>query len=106
LRSLIAVSYDLVILDIQLEDKSGFAVMDTMATQKLDTQVIVVTGEESEKNAITALKGGAADYLKKLFKHHTDIGHIEHLWRAPANRRTATPPVPIIQTPGAVFDPV
>jgi PAS domain S-box-containing protein len=68
LRSLITVSYDLVILDIQLEDKSGFEVMDYMATKKLDTQVIIVTGEESENNAITALKSGAADYLKKPFE--------------------------------------
>jgi len=60
--------YDLIILDLQLEDQSGFALMDYIAVKKLSTQVIIITGQDFERNAITAIKKGAADYLKKPFE--------------------------------------
>ena len=68
INALQAISYDLVILDLQLEDQCGFAVMDHLVERKLDTLVVVVTGLGSEKHAITALKKGATDYLKKPFE--------------------------------------
>ena len=39
--------------------------MDYLEHKKLSTRVIVITGEQSERKAITALKIGAIDYLKK-----------------------------------------
>ena len=60
-------AYDLVLLDLKLKDQCGFAVMDHLLKHNLDTQVIVVTGHHSENCAITALKKGATDYLKKPF---------------------------------------
>ena len=57
--------YDLILLDLRLENQSGFDVIDCLEEKKLDTRVIVVTGEQSEKKVITALKKGAIDYLKK-----------------------------------------
>ena len=68
LHSLQALKYDLVLLDLQLEDQSGFAVMDHLVEKDMDTRVIVVTGQHSEDYAIRALKKGAADYLKKPFE--------------------------------------
>ena len=61
-------SYALVLLDLQLEDQSGFAVMDNLKERNLDTNVIIITGEHSEEKAITALKKGAIDYLNKPFE--------------------------------------
>ena len=61
-------SYDLLLLDLQLEDQSGFAVMDSLAERDINTNVIIVTGEHSEEYAITALRKGAVDYLKKPFE--------------------------------------
>lgn len=58
----------LVLLDLQLEDQSGFAVMDNLKERKLDTSVIIITGEHSEEKVITALKKGAIDYLNKPFE--------------------------------------
>lgn len=68
LNALLAIEYDLILLDLKLEDRCGFAVMDHLVEKKLDTQVIVVTGQNSENYAITALKKGAIDYLKKPFE--------------------------------------
>lgn len=65
---LLAIEYDLVLLDLKLEGKCGFAVMDHLEERNLDTRVIVVTGQHSESYAIKALKKGATDYLKKPFE--------------------------------------
>ena len=59
------IDYDLVLLDLKLKEQSGFALMDHLVDRCLDTRVIVVTGQHSEAYAITALKKGATDYLKK-----------------------------------------
>lgn len=61
------IEFDLIILDLKLEDQSGFALMDYLAVKELHTQVIIITGQDFESNAITAIKKGAADYLKKPF---------------------------------------
>ncbi|BBO90177.1 response regulator [Desulfosarcina ovata] len=68
LNTLLAIDYDLVLLDLKLGDQSGFAVMDHLQERALDTQVIVVTGCHAADDAITALKKGATDYLKKPFE--------------------------------------
>ena len=65
---LLAIEYDLVLLDLKLEDKCGFDVMDHLVERNLDTRVIVVTGQHSESYALRALKKGATDYLKKPFE--------------------------------------
>jgi PAS domain S-box-containing protein len=66
-NALEAIDYDLVLLDLKLHDQSGFSLMDYLTENRLDTHVIVVTGQHSETLAITALKKGATDYLKKPF---------------------------------------
>ena len=65
---LLSIEYDLVLLDLKLEGKCGFAVMDHLEEKNLDTRVIIVTGQHSESYAIRALKKGATDYLKKPFE--------------------------------------
>ena len=68
LNSLLFTIFDLVVLDLKLDEQSGFVVMDYLLIKNLDTRIIVITGQSSENNAITALKKGAADYLKKPFE--------------------------------------
>lgn len=68
LNSLVFTRFDLVILDLQLEEQSGFVLMDYILVKNLDTRVIIATGHPSESNAMTARKKGAADYLKKPFE--------------------------------------
>lgn len=53
--------YDLILLDLHLNDQSGFEVMDYLEDNKLRTRVIIFTGEQSEKKAIKALKKGSSD---------------------------------------------
>ena len=57
--------YDLVLLDINLPDMAGYKVMDHINQHDLDTLVILMTGYASLESAITALRKGAYDYLRK-----------------------------------------
>lgn len=68
LDALETVDYDLILLDLKLDDQCGFTVMDRLIEKDLDTRVIIITGCHSEAFAITALKKGAIDYLKKPFE--------------------------------------
>ena len=59
--------FDLVILDMLLPDMTGHEVMDFIKTSNVDTDVIVVSGNNDIDSAIGALKRGAFDYLRKPY---------------------------------------
>ncbi len=61
-------AFDLVLLDMVMGNESGFAVMDHIISQNLDTLVSIITGHASTETAIEALRKGAYDYLKKPFE--------------------------------------
>ena len=59
---------DLVLLDINLdEDRNGLDILNEIKKEKIDTQVVMLTGDDSADSAIRAMKIGAADYLTKPF---------------------------------------
>lgn len=57
-----------VLLDIHLEeDRDGLDILDEIKEQKIDTQVVMLTADDTADSAIKAMKLGAADYLTKPF---------------------------------------
>ena len=68
LRFLIQETFDLVLLDIFMEDMDGFQVIENKISQEIDTPVIIMTGRSSTDTAVKALRMGAIDYLKKPFE--------------------------------------
>ncbi|WP_419659345.1 PAS modulated two component system response regulator [Desulfosarcina variabilis str. Montpellier] len=68
--------FDLILLDLKLDDQCGFTLIDQLVDRQMDTRVIVVTGQHSETHAITALKKGATDYLKKPFDPNVLIASV------------------------------
>ena len=59
---------DLVLLDIHLDDgANGLDILAEIKKEKIDTQVVMLTGDDTAESAITAMKLGAADYLTKPF---------------------------------------
>ena len=59
--------YDLLLLDLRMPDVSGHDVMHYMATHKIATMTVVVSGETSIDDISRALRNGAYDYLKKPY---------------------------------------
>jgi two-component system, NtrC family, response regulator AtoC len=55
----------LVLLDIDLPDGNGLDVLKQIKEQNPETIVIMITGNVSVPNAVTALRGGAYDFIGK-----------------------------------------
>ena len=60
--------FDLVLLDIFMEDMNGLQVIERIKNQKIDTPVIIMTGNTSAELTVKAFRMGAIDYLKKPFE--------------------------------------
>ena len=60
--------FDLVVLDIGLPTLDGFDVLDQLRAQGSRVPVIVLTARDSVSDTVTALDGGADDYMPKPFR--------------------------------------
>ena len=60
--------YDLVVLDIGLPTIDGFEVLDQLRAQGAKVPVIVLTARDSVGDTVSALEGGADDYMPKPFR--------------------------------------
>jgi DNA-binding response OmpR family regulator len=59
--------YSAVILDLMLPEISGLEILKRLHGQLEDTEIIVLTGYASVRNAVEALRMGAYDYIVKPF---------------------------------------
>ena len=60
--------FDLVILDINLPGMDGFEVLEQMRASGSQLPVIVLTARDSVTDTVSALEGGADDYMPKPFR--------------------------------------
>lgn len=60
--------HDLVVLDIGLPTMDGFEVLDELRSQGSRVPVIVLTARDSVGDTVSALEGGADDYMPKPFR--------------------------------------
>lgn len=58
---------DVVLLDIRLPKKSGIDILKEIKKEGINTEVIMLTADDTAETAVTAMKLGAADYLTKPF---------------------------------------
>jgi DNA-binding NtrC family response regulator len=59
-----------ILLDIRMPGRDGMDVLREIADSNIDTEVIMLTADDTAETAVQAMKLGAADYLTKPF--HTD----------------------------------
>jgi DNA-binding NtrC family response regulator len=76
---------DLVLLDLNLPDTTGFKVLEQIRRDRDDVEVIVCTAHTEIRNAVEAVKKGAFDFLVKSFENYQNLS--EHLRRALEHRR-------------------
>ena len=60
-------SFSSIILDITMPDMTGFDVLAEIRSEGIDSPVIIITAQNTVKNAIEAMKQGAYDYIAKPF---------------------------------------
>jgi len=58
-------TYDLILIDVRLQDGDGFDLLEQVRRAYPDTQVMLMTGYGDADAAIEALRAGACDYLTK-----------------------------------------
>ena len=61
--------HDLMILDIGLPGMDGFEVLDQLRSQGSRLPVVVLTARDSVTDTVSALEGGADDYMAKPFRY-------------------------------------
>lgn len=67
-RMIVEEEVDLVLLDLNLGNRSGLDVLRSIREIDPDLLVIIITGYGTVESAVEALKMGAYDYIKKPFK--------------------------------------
>ncbi|HUW62451.1 MAG TPA: sigma-54 dependent transcriptional regulator [Candidatus Bathyarchaeia archaeon] len=60
-------SFDIVVTDLKMSPVDGLAVLRAVREESPDTHCIVMTAYGTIETAVSALKGGAADYILKPF---------------------------------------
>jgi two-component system, cell cycle sensor histidine kinase and response regulator CckA len=59
--------FDLCLLDICMPEMGGFELMEKILSQQPDALLVMMTGQASIESAVSALKKGAHDFLRKPF---------------------------------------
>src|SRR3989442_13853653 len=80
-------AFGLAFLDIRMTEPGGLDLLLRVQTAKIDTPIVIMTGQTTLSNAIEAMKRGAIDYLTKAF----DLNEVKALAaRALEARRLAS----------------
>jgi DNA-binding response OmpR family regulator len=74
-------SFDLILLDVMLPDRSGFEVVQQLRQRNQDTPVLMLTARDSLPDIVRGLDSGADDYLTKPFSFTELLARIRALGR-------------------------
>jgi len=82
-------SYSLIVLDVMLPKKDGFAVVKEMRMKKLQTPVLMLTAKDSVEDIVAGLNSGSDDYLTKPFAFAELLARVRALLRRSEQERGA-----------------
>jgi DNA-binding response OmpR family regulator len=68
--------YDLMVLDLGLPGRDGYAVLQVLRQARSALPVIVVTARDSIDDTVASLEGGADDYIAKPFRFEELLARI------------------------------
>lgn len=60
-------AYDVIVLDVMLPGKDGFAVIRSLRSSGVGTPVLMLTSRDTAQDVVEGLDAGADDYLRKPF---------------------------------------
>ena len=70
--------FDVILLDLGMPDLNGNEVLRFVADRAAETPVIVVSGDSTIDAAIRALRGGAADFVRKPYEPEELLRRIDN----------------------------
>ena len=73
--------YDIIILDLQLPDMSGFDVLKQLRVNKISTPILILSGSTQVENKVKGLGVGADDYMTKPFHKDELIARVHAVVR-------------------------
>lgn len=68
--------YDIILLDLNLPDMSGYEVLKQLRTAKIQTPVLILSGMANLEHKVKGLEIGADDYLVKPFDREELVARI------------------------------
>jgi DNA-binding response OmpR family regulator len=80
--------YDLIILDIMLPKKDGFAVCRDLRNKRVNIPLLMLTARDSVEDRVKGLDSGADDYLVKPFAFSELIARVRALLRRDTSSKT------------------
>ena len=87
---LTAIHYDGVILDVMMPKADGFAVLENMRKQGIDTPVLFLTARDAVSDRVHGLDLGASDYLVKPFSMEELMARVRALTRRSYDTQSST----------------
>lgn len=73
--------YDLILLDINLPDMNGHEVLRQLRMSRIDTPILILSGEDDTENKLKGFGFGADDYLTKPFHREELVARIHAIIR-------------------------
>jgi DNA-binding response OmpR family regulator len=92
--------YDLIVLDVMLPKRDGFAILRALRKRGVSTPVLVLTARDSVADKVAGLDVGADDYLTKPFAFEEFLARVRALLRRGGEARS-----PTLRVADLVLDP-
>src|SRR3569832_1267668 len=73
--------YDIILLDLNLPDMSGYDVLKQLRVSKIKTPILILSGLAGIKDKVKGLGGGADDYMTKPFHKDELVARIHAVVR-------------------------
>lgn len=81
--------YDIALLDINLPDKSGIDLLNSIRDAKIAVGIIMITARMEEELLVNSLDNGADDYLQKPVRYNELISRVNAVYRRMQTRNTS-----------------
>lgn len=73
--------YDLILLDLNLPDMNGHEVLRQLRMSRIDTPILILSGEDGTESKIKGFGFGADDYMTKPFHREELVARIHAIIR-------------------------
>ena len=73
--------YDIILLDVNLPDISGFEVLRSVRLARVETPILIISGVAGAPEKVRALRFGADDYMTKPFHKEELVARIHAILR-------------------------